>query len=266
MKKILGLLLVLAATPALGQNAGWPPPGGAVAALGVYNSVAPTITNGQVNFLQTDANGNLNVNVKAGSGSGCAGTTGTPCFVNVQNWGAGGSALGAMANYGTSPGAVLVPGVNAFVTNTNANGQAASASSSPVVIASDQSAVPVNTQPATSGGLSNYFVQPTASDNHAVIKAGAGQVFKISITNNSATVNYVRLYNATTGFNGCNSATNLIYANAIPANTAVGGIADSWNQGLAFATGISICVTSGYATNDTTNATATAMDVNIGYK
>jgi hypothetical protein len=37
-------------------------------------------------------------------------------FVNVKDW--AGSALGAMANYGTSPGAVLVPGVNAFVTNT----------------------------------------------------------------------------------------------------------------------------------------------------
>lgn len=34
----------------------------------------------------------------------------------ITNW--GGGALGAMANYGTSPGAVLVPGVNAFVTNT----------------------------------------------------------------------------------------------------------------------------------------------------
>jgi len=36
--------------------------------------------------------------------------------IAVPTW-AGGT-LGAMANYGTSPGAVLVPGVNAFVTNT----------------------------------------------------------------------------------------------------------------------------------------------------
>ncbi len=121
-------------------------------------------------------------------------------------------------------------------------------------------------QPTTSGGLSNYFVQPTASDNHVVIKAGAGQVYKISITNNSATVNYVRLYNATTGFNGCNSATNLIYANAIPGSTSGAGVIDAWPQGLAFSTGISICVTSGYAQTDTTNATASAMNVNIGYK
>lgn len=36
--------------------------------------------------------------------------------VSVSTWAAG--VLGAMANYGTSPGTVLVPGVNAFITNT----------------------------------------------------------------------------------------------------------------------------------------------------
>lgn len=38
------------------------------------------------------------------------------CMSSIGGW--AGGALGAMANYGTSPGAVLVPGVNAFVTNT----------------------------------------------------------------------------------------------------------------------------------------------------
>ena len=120
--------------------------------------------------------------------------------------------------------------------------------------------------PTTSGGLSVYFVQPAASTNAAVIKAGAGQVYKITATNNSATVNYLRLYNATTGFNGCNSATNLVYQVAIPASTSGAGISDSWPAGMPFSTGISICVTGGYATNDTTNATASALSVNIGYK
>lgn len=124
----------------------------------------------------------------------------------------------------------------------------------------------VTSAPATDGGLSNYFVQPTASTNAANIKNGAGQVYKVTVTNNSATVNYLRLYNAGTGFNGCNSATNLAYQVAIPGSTSGAGIVDSWVNGLAFATGISICVTSGYATNDTTNATASAMSVNIGYK
>lgn len=50
-----------------------------------------------------------------GGGSGGSVTQGTvPWVVSVPTW-AGGT-LGAMANYGTSPGAVLVPGVNASVT------------------------------------------------------------------------------------------------------------------------------------------------------
>ena len=102
MKKLLALILALAPSLALAQNAGWPPPGGAVAALGVYNTVAPTITNGQVNFLQTDANGNLNVNVKAGSGSGGA--------VTIAS---GGVASGAYASGAISDGANVTLGSEA---------------------------------------------------------------------------------------------------------------------------------------------------------
>jgi hypothetical protein len=40
----------------------------------------------------------------------------SPWVDSITAW--GGGTLGAMAAYGTSPGAVLVPGVNAFVTNT----------------------------------------------------------------------------------------------------------------------------------------------------
>ncbi len=144
--------------------------------------------------------------------------------------------------------------------------QATAASLNATVVGTGTFAVQSATTPVTSGGLSWYFVQPAASDNHVVIKAGAGQVYNIQAFNNSATVNYLRLYNATTGFNGCNSATNLVGQWQIPANTAVGGFSVTMDNGLAFATGISICVTSGYATTDTTNATATAMSINVGYK
>jgi hypothetical protein len=52
-----------------------------------------------------------------GGGGGGAVTQATvPWVDNVTQWASG--TLGAMANYGTSPGAVLAPGVNAFVTNT----------------------------------------------------------------------------------------------------------------------------------------------------
>lgn len=131
---------------------------------------------------------------------------------------------------------------------------------------SSDNPLPITAPVQTSGGLSVYFVQPAASTNAATIKAGAGQVYKIDVTNNSATVNYIRLYDATTGFNGCNSATGLKWQMAIPASTTGAGFSSSWDVGMAFATGISICVTSGYATNDTTNATASALSVNVGYK
>ncbi len=118
----------------------------------------------------------------------------------------------------------------------------------------------------TTNGNTNYVLEPAASDNHAVVKAGAGTVYSIEVFNNSATVNYIRLYNATTGFNGCNSATNLTWEGMIPANTSVAGAIMNKAIGLAFSTGISICVTSGYGQTNTSNATASAMAVNVEYK
>ena len=120
--------------------------------------------------------------------------------------------------------------------------------------------------PATSGGLSSYVVEPAASDNHANIKNGAGQVYHITAFNNSGTINYLRLYNAATGFNGCGSATNLVWEGHIPANTSDAGFVEDISQGLAFSTGISICVTGAYGQTSTTNATASAISINVLYK
>lgn len=162
-------------------------------------------------------------------------------FTNMGEMGGTAINSGCVSNYGTSPGAVACPSVNAFVTNANAP------------------------SPTTTGGLTTFFLQPAASDNHTVVKNGAGQVYFVLAENNSATVNYLRFYNAGTGFNGCNAATNLVSQIQIPASTSVGGISIPLPFGISFATGISICVTSGYATNDTTNATATAISLTIGY-
>lgn len=151
-----------------------------------------------------------------------------------------GTTLGAPSNYGTSPGAVAVPGVNAFVTNFGA---------------------------VTSGGSTPYtpFV-PTASDNHQVAKNGAGTSYSVTVSNNSATKNYLRLYDAGTGFNGCNSATGVIFAMEIPPTDSGFTVLTGGVNGLSFSTGLSLCVTSGFGLTDTTNATATAMYVNVAYK
>jgi hypothetical protein len=127
-------------------------------------------------------------------------------------------------------------------------------------------ALKVNIEAATAGGVSVYTLQPAASDNHANIKNGAGQVYAITAFNNSATINYVRLYNAASGFNGCNSATNLVWSGHIPASTSDAGFVVDFATPIAFSTGISICVTGAYGQTNTTNATASAIDLNVNYK
>lgn len=120
--------------------------------------------------------------------------------------------------------------------------------------------------PGTANGLTTYTLEPAASDNHANIKNGAGVVYHIMSQNNSATINYYRLYNAATGFNGCNSAANLIWEGHIPANTSDAGFIEDISMGITFSTGISVCVTSAYGQTNTTNATASAISFNVGYK
>ena len=71
-------------------------PANGLAVLGVYNSSLPTLTTGQSAAIQVDAAGQQLVDLNYYAGV----------------------ALGAAANYGTSPGAVKVAGVNAFITNT----------------------------------------------------------------------------------------------------------------------------------------------------
>jgi hypothetical protein len=63
---------------------------------GVYNSSISNLTSGQAGAAALTADRNL--------------------FVNLSRL--AGTALGAPSNYGTSPGAVNVPGVNAFITNS----------------------------------------------------------------------------------------------------------------------------------------------------
>jgi hypothetical protein len=130
-----------------------------------------------------------------------------------------------------------------------------------------QTTQPVSLTASTTGGCSPYtpFV-PTAGDNHQVIKNGAGTVCAIQISNNSATKNYARLYDAGTGFNGCNSATGVIFAFEIPPTDSGFSIPVGGANGMSFSTGLSICITSGFGLTDTTNATATAMYVNVQFK
>jgi hypothetical protein len=130
--------------------------------MGAVTTSAPTYTTAQSSPLSLDTSGNIRVNCTTGCGGGSGGTAdadavafvagttqftpiggqftsggATACvtahgcwaamtadrslFVNLSDL--AGTALGAPSNYGTSPGAVAVQGVNANVTNTVALNQ-----------------------------------------------------------------------------------------------------------------------------------------------
>lgn len=113
-----------------------------------------------------------NINNIAGTITLPTGASTSALQATLTTW--AGGILGAMANYGTSPGAVLVPGINAFVTNSNANGQATMANSSPVVIASNQSSFPVTVAAGTAaiGSVFGPTAVGSANANPPVIIGG----------------------------------------------------------------------------------------------
>lgn len=120
--------------------------------------------------------------------TGCGG--GGLVSSNITQWNS--VALGSPSNYGTSPGAVMVPGVNAFITNTpsvtatnsflldatftgriNTLGQKAMAASTPVVIASDQSSIPVTLSSTTITATVNPAGFTTLSTGQQAVTSSA---------------------------------------------------------------------------------------------
>jgi hypothetical protein len=92
-------------------------------------------------------------------------------LTSVSTW-AGGT-LGSMANYGTSPGAVLVPGVNAYITN------------SPTVSATFAA--------STTGGLLTPYHSSSAAAGSA--KASAGALYGFVLGNSGTVDCWLQLFN-----------------------------------------------------------------------
>ncbi len=129
-----------------------------------------------------------------------------------------------------------------------------------VTVANDSTGV-IGVLPVTSGGLSISRTVAAASTNATNIKASAGQVYGLVVSNVNASPRYVHLYN-TAGTPTCTAS--IIATFIIPGNTAGSGTNIPMYPGVAFGTGIGICLTS--AIDGTGNAAANDGVVTVLYK
>lgn len=138
----------------------------------------------------------------------------------------------------------LVVGIHPL--SVNSNGSKTSANSAPVVIASDQSGVPVGVT-ATANGATSSRINAAATTNATSLKASAGQLYTIDAFNVAAYNVFLKLYN---------KASAPTVGTDVPVMTipiqAGGGYSKTWPMGLPFATGIAYAITKLQADTDTT--------------
>jgi hypothetical protein len=119
----------------------------------------------------------------------------------------------------------------------------------------------VGLEPRTSGGLSISRTLSAASTNATSVKASAGQVFGYYLFNANAATRYLKLYNkASSPTVGTDTPVATI---PIPAGAAANV---EFTQGVAFATGIALALTTGIADADTGAVAANEVVVNLFYK
>lgn len=127
-------------------------------------------------------------------------------------------------------------------------GQAVMTGSAPVVLASDQSAIPTYPKvPATANGETSSRVNAAATTNATSLKASAGNIANIDVFNVAAYDVYLKFYNkASAPTVGTDTP---VWTVPIKAGQ---GYARSFPSGKSFATGIAYAITKLQADADTT--------------
>lgn len=232
------------------------------------------IVDGSGNVIASTSNA-LNINISSGSiaNTSFAATQATASSLNATVVGTGTFAVQATlsaettkvigtVNQGTSPWVVNDPGL------PDTLGQKTSAGSTGVVVASDQTAIPVNLSPSTSGGWSAYALGNTtnaALTTTQTVSASAGKFagYMTLINLNSAPA-YIQVFDTTGAVTLGTTAPNFVIA--IPANTtAANGVAANLelSNGLAIANGIKIAATT---TSNGASTVATGVTGTILFK
>jgi len=216
------------------------------------NSLAVTLASDQDALPITDNAGSLTVDGTVGATQSGTWTVQPGNTANTTAWKVDGSAV-------TQPVSGTVS-VNALPAGTNNIGDV-DVLTLPAIPTGANVVGQVGLEPRTSGGLSISRTLSAASTNATSVKASAGQVFGYYLFNANAATRYLKLYNkASSPTVGTDTPVATI---PIPAGAAANV---EFTQGVAFATGIALALTTGIADADTGAVAANEVVVNLFYK
>jgi hypothetical protein len=124
----------------------------------------------------------------------------------------------------------------------------------------------VTPYPHTAGGLT-IFRSLDLDETEEEVKASAGQVYAMWVTNTATATRFVKFYNATAANVSVGTTTPVITI-GIPGNTSddISGNFGPGGMGIAFDTAITVAATTGVADADTGAPGANEIIVNIFYK
>lgn len=107
---------------------------------------------------------------------------------------------------------------------------------------------------AASGGATGSTILSAASNNSTSIKASAGTLYSVTFLQTTTTLMDIRFYD-TASAPTCSSATGMKLNFVVQSNTVTPGASFNLGPtGIAFTTGIGVCITGANANNDNTNA------------
>jgi hypothetical protein len=213
--------------------------GTVTAVTGITNTV--TVTGAAGTFPVTDSGGSLTIDAPVG----------TPVFVRLSD--------------GSAAITTLPVSIGSTVTVTGAAGTFPVTDSGGSLTVDNAGTFATQPGPSTSGGLSIHRSIDLDEGTLEVVKASAGQVYGMWVTNTATSTRFIKFYDATSGTAGTGTPVITI---GIPGNSTddISGNFGPGGMGIAFATGICVGATTGAADADTGAPSAGDLICNIFYK
>jgi hypothetical protein len=279
-----GSSVVQGAVAAPGANSGNP-----VKIGGVFNTVPPTLTNGQIGDAQFDSAGNLCINIKAGAAAGGTSSTFNSTFpgsgtaiglTNGTNMVAAQADSSGFLKVNVAAGATqaVVDNSTGWVSGTSqALPIAGFYQTSPTALTSGDFGIPLMAKQrqlrtvldgdaaANSGGAMYTLVAP-ATPGATAIKTTPGSVAWIYATNDTTSPVYIKWFNTAAG-SVTLGTTSAYFQTEIPGNLSSTGAGFSAPLAIPvpFTTAITYAITGAISLTDNTSITASKVSISVLY-